>query len=153
MVPPGEETSVQVPVGGRPVNVILPVVVPQEGWVTLAGTGGDGCRGSSTITTTAELTELHPPEFVTVKEWEPGFRPEIVVLVPEPLVALPPGKRFRIQLPEGRPVICTLPVFNEHVGCVIVPMAGDAGAVGGACMTTGDETCDVHPLECVTENE
>jgi hypothetical protein len=41
---------------------------------------------------------------------------------------VPPGVLVSVQSPEaGNPLITTLPVTTEHVGCVIVPIVGAAG--------------------------
>jgi len=50
----------------------------------------------------------------------------MVLLDPEPGIA--PG--LMIQLPEGSPFNTTLPVADEHVGCVITPTIGAAGVTG-----------------------
>ena len=55
--------------------------------------------------------------------------PDIVVLVPEPLVVFPPGLRVNVQVPEeGNPLKTTLPVETLQVGCVMVPTVGAASA-------------------------
>jgi len=42
------------------------------------------------ITTLADSTEVHPEALVTVKVYVPVTSPDIVVLVPVPLVVTPP---------------------------------------------------------------
>jgi hypothetical protein len=58
----------------------------------------------------------------------PDVRPDIVVLVPVPVVVTPPGDRVRVHTPvEGNPLNTTLPVATEHVGLVIKPTTGAVG--------------------------
>ena len=58
----------------------------------------------------------------------PGASPEMVVLVPVPVVVIPPGVRVSVHVPvAGKPFNTTLPVATVHVGCVIVPTEGAAG--------------------------
>ena len=71
---------------------------------------------------------MHPVALVTVKVYVPAARPEMVVVVPVPLVTMSPGLRKRVQAPdEGRPERTTLPVASVHVGLVIVPTTGADG--------------------------
>jgi hypothetical protein len=56
--------------------------------------------------------------------------PEIVVLVPVPVVVAPPGFLVIVQLPEGKPFNTTLPVATVQVGCVIAPTSGAVGVTG-----------------------
>ena len=57
--------------------------------------------------------------------------PDIVVLVPVPVVIIPPGDLVNVQVPvAGRPLNATLPVVTVHFGWVIAPIAGAVG-VGG----------------------
>ena len=43
--------------------------------------------------------------------------PEIVVLVPVPVVVIPPGVLVKVHVPEeGKPLNTTLPVAIPHVG-------------------------------------
>jgi hypothetical protein len=68
---------------------------------------------------------------VTVNEYVPAARRVIVVLVPFPVVAIPPGVMVNVQLPGvGNPLSCTLPLESEHFAGVIVPTTGAEG-VGG----------------------
>jgi len=54
--------------------------------------------------------------------------PDIVVLVPVPVVVFPSGLLVNVQLPdEGKLFNTTLPVDTEHVGCVRVPTVGVNG--------------------------
>jgi hypothetical protein len=73
----------------------------------------------------------------------PGIRFEMVVLVPDPVIA--PG--LIIQFPvAGRPFNTTLPVVDVHEeGCVIRPANGAVGAVGASFITTSADACDIHP--------
>jgi hypothetical protein len=79
------------------------------------------------MTTFADGADTHPAELETVKVYDPGGRPEIVVLVPVPVV-VPPGVLVNVQVPvDGKPLKTTLPVDITHVGCVIVTGEGAAG--------------------------
>ena len=60
----------------------------------------------------------------------PAANPEIVVLVPVPVVVTAPGDLVKVQLPDGNPLNTTLPVAVAHVGCVIVPTVGALGVAG-----------------------
>lgn len=89
--------------------------------------GGDGIIGCVFITTLPEAGETHPAT-ATVKVYVPAGRPEIVELVPVPVVITPPGDRVIVQIPvAGSPFRTTLPVETEQVGCVIVPIKGAVG--------------------------
>ena len=79
----------------------------------------------------------------------PADRPEIVVLLPLPVIL--PG--LIVQLPDGRPFSITLPVAFEQVGWVIVPAIGAAGVAGCVLITMSPEADDVHPAALVTVNE
>lgn len=66
---------------------------------------------------------------MTVNVYVPGGIPDIVVLVPEPVVLTSPGLRITVHVPvEGRLPSTTLPVATVHVGLVIVPGTGAVGA-------------------------
>jgi hypothetical protein len=43
-----------------------------------------------------------------------------------------------------------LPVETEQVGCVMVPIVGDAGVPGLAIIAASADAGDVHPAELVT---
>ena len=60
----------------------------------------------------------------------PAANPEIVVLVPVPVVVTAHGDLVKVQLPDGNPLNTTLPVAVAHVGCVIVPTVGALGVAG-----------------------
>jgi hypothetical protein len=78
-------------------------------------------------------------------------RPEIVVLVPVPVVVVPPGVLVSVHVPvDGRPLRITLPVGVEQFGLVIVPTIGAAGVDGLVFMTTLDEVGEIHPDAFVT---
>ena len=63
----------------------------------------------------------------------PVASPDIVVLVPVPVVVVPPGVLVRVHVPvEGKPLNGTLPVAKAHVGCVIVPIVGAVGIASTA---------------------
>lgn len=58
----------------------------------------------------------------------PGAKPDIVVLIPVPVVVTAPGLRVNVHVPvEGSPLNTTLPVATVQVGWVIVPTVGAAG--------------------------
>jgi hypothetical protein len=98
------------------------------------------------ITTFAEGDEVHPAALVTVKLYVPAARPETVVVTPVPAIA--PG--LIVQLPAGRLLSTTFPVATAHVGWVIVPAVGVAGAPGAAVMTTFADAGEVQPAAFVT---
>ena len=78
--------------------------------------------------TLSEAVEVHPEALVTVYVYVPGASPEMVVLVPVPVVVDPPGDRVNVQVPaEGRSLSTTLPVPTAQVGCVIDPTIGAEG--------------------------
>ena len=82
-----------------------------------------------------------------------GASPEIVVLVPVPVVVIPPGVRVNVQVPDaGKPFNTTLPVAVEQVGWVIVPTDGVAGEPGGEFITIFPDGEEVHPVASVTLN-
>ena len=57
-----------------------------------------------------------------------GAKPDIVVLIPVPVVVTAPGLRVNVHVPvEGSPLNITLPVATVLVGWVIVPTVGAAG--------------------------
>ena len=79
--------------------------------------GAEGTPWLALITTLADEADVHPAALVTVKLYVPAARPEIVVLVPVPVIA--PG--LIVHVPDaGRPVNNTLPVGVAQVGWVIV---------------------------------
>jgi hypothetical protein len=65
--PPGLLITVQAPVEGNPLNATLPVATKQVGWVMVPVTGAVGVNGWGFITIFAEVPEVQPAAFVTVK--------------------------------------------------------------------------------------
>ena len=61
-VPPGFRVIVQVPEGGKPLNITLPIVV-QDGWVMAPTTGVAGEPDGTIIF--ADTGEIHPAALVT----------------------------------------------------------------------------------------
>jgi hypothetical protein len=121
------------------------------GWLITPITGIVGVAGCVLITATEEDNDVHPSELVTVKEYVPAPRPDIVVPVPEPVVIAPPGLLVNVQVPvDGKLLKTTLPVATAHVGCVIAPMRGEAGVTGGSGITTFKDAGDVQPASLVT---
>lgn len=117
MTLPGIRVRVQFPEAGSPLSATLPVERAQVGWVIAPATGADGVSGWALITTFDDATETQPFELVTVKVYVAGARPEMVVLVPEPVAVWPPGVLVTVQSPnEGRLFNTTLPVGSAHVG-------------------------------------
>ena len=69
------------------------------------------------MTTLPDATEIHPKSLVTVKVYVPAASPDIVVVVPVPVVVVPPGVLVKVQVPEaGKPFKPTLPVATMQVG-------------------------------------
>ena len=119
------------PADGSPVRLILPVAKVQEGWEIDPITGAEGVAGWTFMITLADGTEVHPAELVTVNWNVPDGRPEMVVVVPVPVVVAPPGDLVTVQVPvAGKPLSTTLPVDTVQVGWVIVPAAGAVGVAG-----------------------
>lgn len=88
--------------------------------------GAEGLPTWAMISTFVEAGDIHPAAFVAVKEYVPAARPEIVVLVPEPVIA--PG--LIVQLPAGKPLSTILPVDDEQLGWVMIPVNGAEGVDG-----------------------
>lgn len=83
------------------------------------------------ITAFPDAKEVQPEAFVTVKVNVPAGIPDIVALVPVPVVADSPGVLVNVHVPvAGNPFKTALPVDKLHVGCVNVPIVGAVG-VGG----------------------
>ena len=113
-----------VPVG----LVTLITALPEPSVQSTVWTGLAGESGGAGITTFEDALEVHPVAAVTENVYVPAGIPEIVVLVPEPVVITAPGVRVRVQMPlAGRPLSATLPVAIAQVGLVIVPTTGAAG--------------------------
>ena len=139
------------PVAGRPLKTTLPEGTVKVGCVTVPTTGASGVGGCPGMTTFEEGTERHPSAVVTVKLYVPRVSPEIVVLVPVPVVVMVPGYLIRVHVPvDGSPVSTTLPVASMHEGGVIVPTVGACGIPGWALITTLALGDDTHPVEFVT---
>ena len=69
------------------------------------------------ITISIEDGEIQFEAFVTVYVYVSAASPDIVVLVPVPVVAIPPGLLVKVQVPdEGKPLNSMLPVASLHVG-------------------------------------
>lgn len=133
------------PVEGNPFKIMLPVDTVQVGWMIVPITGAMGTEAGRVITTFADASEIHPREFVTVKVYVPFGMPDIVVLMPVPVVVIPPGERVIVQVPvEGNPFNITLPVETKQVGCVVVPAIGAAGADGCVLITTFADATEVQ---------
>jgi hypothetical protein len=76
--------------------------------------------------------------------------PDIVVLVPVPVV-IPAGVLVNVQVPvAGKPSKITPPVAMVQVGWVIVPTTGGVGVNGCVLMTTLPDAEEVHPEALVT---
>ena len=110
--------------------------------------GAVGADGATFIITSADGREIHPASLVTSKLYVPGFRLEIVTLVPVPAIA--PGLIIHIPV-AGRPFNTTLPVVAIHEeGWVIDPIIGGVGATGAGLITTLADSTDMHPASLVT---
>lgn len=131
---------------GKPLKTTLPVGTVQVGWVIVPTIGAEGVIGWVPITILAEGNEMQPAPLLTVKVYVPVANPEMVVVVPEPVIA--PG--LIVQFPAGKPVKNTLPVATVHDGCVIVPIVGAGGVPGFAIITISAEANEMHPTEFVT---
>src|SRR5665647_1131491 len=95
--------------------------------------------------------ERIPLRLVTVKVYVPAVSNEIVELVPEPVVVVPPGDFVSVQVPvAGKPFKITMPVATAQVGWVIVPTVGAVGASGWILITTLADAGEIHPEELVT---
>ena len=123
---------VQLP-AGRPFSTTDAVGDAHVGCVTVPRTGVVGVTGGVLITTSAVAVDVQPAALVTVKLYVPAARPVIVLVAPVPVML--PG--LIVQLPAGRPFSITEPVGVAHVGCVMPPTTGVAGAAGAAFTVTG----------------
>lgn len=78
--------------------------------------GAVGVDGCTLIIRLADDAEIHPEAFVTVYEYVPAARPDIVVLEPVP-AEVPPGVLVNVQVPvAGNPFNTTPPVGTVQVG-------------------------------------
>jgi hypothetical protein len=108
---------VQIPADGRLFNTMLPVAVAHVGCVNVPNVGAEGVGGCVLISTPAEVGEVHPDSFVTMNEYMFGDNPEIVVLVPDPLLTAPPGDLVIVHVPdEGKFLNSMLPVDIVQAG-------------------------------------
>jgi hypothetical protein len=89
---------------------------------------------------------MHPAALVTVKEYVPAAKPNMVLLAPDPDIA--PG--LIVQLPAGKPVSITLPVADEQSGWVIAPSTGADGVAGWVLITTLADAGEIQPAVLVT---
>lgn len=64
--PAGVVVKVQIPVAGKPVNVMLPVDIEQSGWEMLPIIGAVDDGGALLISMGLDNAEVHPNELVTV---------------------------------------------------------------------------------------
>jgi len=70
----------------------------------------------------------------------------MIVLDPDPVVVMIPGKRVRVQFPgDGKPLSTTLPVATVQVGAVMVPTSGASGLVGCVRIPTLFDCGDIQP--------
>ena len=82
----------------------------------------------------------------------PCAKPEIVAVVPVPVVVILPGLRVNVHVPlDGKPFTVTLPVETLQVGCIVVLTEGAVGALGAALIMTLSEAEEVHPAALITE--
>jgi len=130
VISPGVRVNVHVPVAGRPLNTTLAVATVHVGWVIVPGVGAAGVDGCAVIITFVEANEVHPAASVTVYVYVPAGIPDMVPLVPVPVVIIPPGVLVKVHVPvAGNPLRTTLPVATAQVGCIIVPTVGAVGGV------------------------
>ena len=128
-----------IPISLGVITVIVPVVTRHVGCINVT-VGAASVEDCVVIITLADADEVHPPAQVTVKLYVPAFKPDIVVLVPVPVI--PPG--FTVHVPvSGKPFNTTLPVSTTLVGCVIVDTIGATGAPKTA-LTVKGVAVDTH---------
>lgn len=117
VTPPGERVNVHEPDEGKPFNTTRPVETVQVGWVIVPITGDGNVFGCELITRFADTTDSHPAALATLNVCVPCWIPEIITLVPAPIVTIPPGLRVSTHVPvAGNPLKSTLPVARAHVG-------------------------------------
>ena len=91
-------------------------------------TGTFGGPGTAVITAEADAPEVQLDELVTVKVYVFAAKPLNVTIGPAPVIVVPPGSAFTVQLPiKGKPLKTTLPVATAQVGCVMVTISGAGG--------------------------
>ena len=87
-------------------------------------TGRSGITGD-VIANGSDESEETPEAFVTMKVYDPAVSPDIVVLVPVPVVVTVAGLLVKVHPSAGKPLNTTLPVEgDEHVGCITVSTIG-----------------------------
>jgi hypothetical protein len=149
---PWVRVKVQLP-DGRELNTTLPVATVQVGCVGVPVCGAVGVTGCEFMTALRDAGDVQLVEFDTVKVYEPGVIPEIIVLVPVPEFVNPPGVRVIVQVPvAGKPLKVTLPVATEQVGWVGTPTIGAERVEGcGGIITSSDHDKATHPAPLVTK--
>ena len=142
---------VQVPVAGKPLNVILPLSTVQVGCKIPEMAGTFGVEGCTLIITLDEGCEVHPTAFVIVKLYVFAASPVTVMLVPVPDVVMLPGFLISVHVPEeGSPFKVTLPVARSQVGWILAPTTGADGEGGTSLITTFPLAGEMHPKASVT---
>jgi hypothetical protein len=69
------------------------------------------------MTTSPEADDMHPVALVTVNVYIPATIPDMVLVVPVPVVITFPGERVTVHVPvAGNPLRATLPVDRAQVG-------------------------------------
>jgi hypothetical protein len=104
------------------------------------------------IPNSADDAEIQPAELVTVKEYVPSTKLEIVIVLPLPVDVKLPGESVNCQVPlTGNPFITTLPVGESIPGWVIVPIKGGVGISGWGGIITFADNPETQPAELDTE--
>ena len=104
------------------------------------------------IPNSADDAEIQPAELVMVNVYVPAANPEILIVLPLPVVVKLPGESVNCQVPlTGNPFITTLPVGESIPGWVIVPINGGVGISGWAGITTFADNPETQPAELATE--
>ena len=110
-----------------------------------------GVSADEKIPNAAEDAETQPAELVTVNVQVPATKPEILVVVPLPVVVKLPGESTNCQVPlSGNPFKTTLPVGELTLGWVIVPIKGGVGRSGWDVITTFADNPETQPAELAT---
>jgi len=126
---------------------MLPVPAAHVGCTT-DSVAASGTEAPGLITTLLSAVDVQPASLVTVKEYEPGARPERVVPDPLPWM-LPPGVIFKVHVPvEGRPLSTMDPAGSAQVGWVMAPAVGAAGVAGRGFTATAAGN-EIHVLSDV----
>ena len=151
IVPPGVLVNDHAPVAGRPLKTTLPVGTLNVGCVMVPITGVVGVGGCAFITALPDKDDVHPAALVTVKVYDPAGIPEIVALVPVPVLVTTPGVLVNVHVPvAGKPFRTALPVVRLQVGWVIVPTVGAVGVDGCKLMTMLADAGEMQPEALVT---